>query len=349
MKQIITILMFLAVVIPMAAQTQSGYVKTKGRMDKSGNLIPGTRIGGAAITLTGGHSTVSDANGKFILTVPDRKFYLKNVQKNGYVVVDPDILSKYYVQSANPLVITMETPEQQLKDQMETQKRIAATLRQQREEREKELDSLLAAHKLTEEEYYRLMQQLYDDNANENLVKEMSKRYAEMDFDLVDSFQLQISTLILNGELTKADSLINAKGPILADLARLNDIRNANAEEDSVLGKREATLNTAAQYEQWWRQDLAQTASNKVETFRRLHQNDSVAFYLMQKADIDSNMVEWQLEAGQFLSDTMMDYRNALSYYQRALRKLREEYGDEHPQTQEVLEKVVALQRKTEK
>lgn len=349
MKNFLTTLILSLSVISLSAQsTQTGYVKTKGRLDGKGNVIHGKGIAGAAIELQGGHSTVSDATGKFIFTVPNRKFYLKNVQKNGYVVVDSDILSKYYVQSDNPLVITMETPQQQLKDQLETQKRIAATLRQQREEREKELDSLRAAHKLTEEEYYRLMQQLYDDNANENLVKEMSKRYAEMDFDLVDSFQLQISTLILNGELTKADSLLNTR-PILPDIYTLDSIRKVIAEEDSVLRKRKATLDTAVRYEQWSRQDLVQTASNKVETFRRLHQNDSVAFYLMQKADIDSNMVEWQLEAGQFLSDTMMDYRNALSYYQRALRKLREEYGDEHPKTQEVMEKVVALQRKTEK
>ena len=37
-----------------AQSTQSGYVKTKGRVDSKGQLIPGTRIGGATVQLTGG-------------------------------------------------------------------------------------------------------------------------------------------------------------------------------------------------------------------------------------------------------------------------------------------------------
>ena len=86
-KVLVTIVLAIFVIVSASAQTQSGYVKTKGRMDKSDNLIPGTRIGGAAITLTGGHSTVADANGDFTLAVPDNKFFLKNVQKQGYVLV----------------------------------------------------------------------------------------------------------------------------------------------------------------------------------------------------------------------------------------------------------------------
>ena len=117
MKNIITIIILISTIFIATAQTtQSGYVKTKGRLDSKGQLIPGTRLDGAAITLTGGRSTVSDANGDFTLTIPDKKYYLQKVQKQGYQISDPEVLKKQYQYSANPLVITMETPEKQLKD-----------------------------------------------------------------------------------------------------------------------------------------------------------------------------------------------------------------------------------------
>ena len=347
MKHIITIFLLLTVAFSAFAQTtQSGYVKTKGRMDGNGKVIPGTRLGGAAITLTGGHSTVSDANGNFTITIPDKKFYLQNVQKQGYRIVDPEVLKKQYVCSANPLVITMETPDMQLKDRIEAQKRIQATLREQKLQRERELDSLKEAHKLTEEEYYKKLQQLYDENANEKLVKEMSQRYSEMDFDLVDSFELQLSALILNGELDKADSLLDTRGNIRRDIVLLDSIKKANDIEDEKLKARQALLDSSYMYLQWQRQNLAQICSDKVETFRKLNQNDSVAFYLMQKAEIDTSVVEWQLEAGHFFEDIKKDYPQALFYYRRALNILGTHHGSEHPQVEflsKEIERILSL------
>ena len=113
MKRVLSIfiIMAMAAAFATAQTTQTGYVKTKGRMDSKGQLIPGTRLSGASIVLTGGHSTVSGGNGNFTLTIPEKKFFLKNVQKQGYQLVDQEILGKQYLYSANPLVITMETPE----------------------------------------------------------------------------------------------------------------------------------------------------------------------------------------------------------------------------------------------
>ena len=74
MKKIFVLFfLLLSTSFAFAQSTQIGYAKTKGRMDSKGNLIPGTRIGGVSIQLTGGHSTVADANGDFTLTTPDKK------------------------------------------------------------------------------------------------------------------------------------------------------------------------------------------------------------------------------------------------------------------------------------
>lgn len=333
MKHIIPILLVFVTAFTTTAQTtQFGYAKTKGRLDDNGKVIPGKRLAGVAIVLSNGHSTVSDANGNFTLTIPEKKFFLRNVQKSGYNILDPEILGKQYFYSANPLIITMETPSQQLKDQIETQRKIENILNNNIRKQEKELDSLRKAHKLTEEEYYAQLQQLYDDRANEKLVREMSQKYAEIDYDLIDSFQKQLSIYILNGELTKADSLLDTRGNIIADIATLDSIRNANRREAAALDTMQENLEASKAYEHWQQGHLAQLCTDKASTFIKLQQWDSAAYYLCVRADIDTNNMDWQLEAGRFLLEQMNAPEKAIPYYRRALNYLDPLYGSEHPQ-----------------
>ena len=341
MQKIIISFLFLFSGFVLSAQTtQIGYVKTKGRMDNSGKVIPGKRLGSVSIILSNGNSTVSDANGNFSLTIPDKKFYLKNVQKNGYNLLDPDMLKKEYYYSANPLIITMEAPAQLQKDQLETQLRIEKTLRSSIHLREKELDSLREAHKLTEEEYYTRLQQLYDDRADEKLIIEMSKKYAEIDYDLIDSFQQQLSFYILNGELKKADSMLNSKGNIFDDIAVLDSIRKANHTEEVALDTLQKDLDASLSYEHWQREQLAQLCTDKASTFIKLQQLDSAAYYLAKRAELDSANVDWQLEAGRFQFEQMNNPDEALPYYQRALLALKSRYGSESPQAELVIKEI---------
>jgi hypothetical protein len=331
-----------------AQTTQSGYVKTKGRLDNNGELIPGKRLGNVSIILSNGNSTVSDANGNFSLTIPNKKFYLKNVQKNGYNLLDPDMLKKEYYYSASPFIITMEAPSQLEKDQIETQLRIEKTLRNSIHLREKELDSLREAHKLTEEEYYTQLQQLYDNQANEKLIKEMSKKYAEIDYDLIDSFQKQLSFYILNGELKKADSMLNSRGSIFDDFAALDSLRKANHTVEVTLDSLQEDLDASLSYEHWQRNQLAQLCTDKASTFIKLQQLDSTAHYLAKRAELDTTNVDWQLEAGRFLFEHMNNPDEALPYYQRALVVLKSRNGSEDPQVEflfKEIDRILSRQR----
>ena len=75
-------------------QTQQGYVKTKGRLGSNGSLVKGTRLSGATVTVKGQNAVLSGSNGTFTLAIPSTNFYLQNVQKQGYVITDPDALSR---------------------------------------------------------------------------------------------------------------------------------------------------------------------------------------------------------------------------------------------------------------
>ena len=324
MRRIFTLFFFLlSVTFAFAQTTQVGYAKTKGRMDSKGNLIPGTRIGGVSIQLVGGHSTVADANGDFTLTAPDQKFYLSNVQKQGYVLTDPDILKKQYVCSANPLVISMETPSQQQDDKLAAERKLRRTLQQQLQKREQEMDSLRELNRITEEEYRAALQQIYDEQDHSSrLVKAMAERYVSIDFDNLDEFNRRISDCILNGRLQEADSLIASKGSIQSRVNQLNQQLAANAQVRETLEKSEALARIT-------RDELAADCYHKSEIFQLQNQRDSAAHYLELRARLDSSNVLWQLDAGEYLFRYMARLDQAMTYYERAMRLAEsEEVGE---------------------
>ena len=107
MKRYIWLSILLLTSVLMSAQTQQGYVKTKGRLGSNGSVMKGSRLSGATVIVKGRNAVVSGSNGSFTLAIPGNNYYLQDVQKTGYVLTDPDVLSKQYVQSKNPLVLVM--------------------------------------------------------------------------------------------------------------------------------------------------------------------------------------------------------------------------------------------------
>ena len=323
-KDFVLFFLFLSATFAFAQPTQSGYAKTKGRMDSKGNLIPGTRIGGVSIQLTGGHSTVADANGDFTLTTPDKKFYLSDVQKQGYVLTDPDMLKKQYACSSNPLVISMETKEKLADDQLAAERKLRRQLQKQLQQREEEIDALKEENKITEEEYRQALQKLYTDQENnEKLISDMAKRYAELDYDLLDEFYRQVSFCIENGDLVKADSLLRSRGDVSQQIKDVQKKTQALNEEKEQLRKAEAVL--AAD-----RDELARRCYGFYEKFASQFENDSAAHYLELRASLDTTNVEWQMAAGEFIQEYLADYNKGLIYHQRALRQALAQYGERH-------------------
>ena len=112
MKRILWLSISLLLALGAAAQTQQGYVKTKGRRGSDGAVVPGQRISGATVQVKGRSAMVTQANGVFSFPIPANKFYIQSVKKQGYVITDPELLTRQYVYSTNPLILVLETPEQ---------------------------------------------------------------------------------------------------------------------------------------------------------------------------------------------------------------------------------------------
>ena len=121
------------------AQTQSGVVKTRGRM-VNGKLVPGTLLSGVTVQIDGRQAILAK-DGKFSFPVKDGKFTLKSVTKQGYKLVDADACRQYNY-SPTPLQIVMEEPGKLQADQLATERKLRRELQRRLQQREDEIEEM---------------------------------------------------------------------------------------------------------------------------------------------------------------------------------------------------------------
>lgn len=313
------------------AQTQTGYVKTKGRKGTNGAVVPGTRISGATVQVKGRTAVVTQSNGTFSFPIPANKFFIQNVKKQGYVLTDPEVLTKQYVFSPNPLILVLETPEQKTDDKLASERKIRRTLQRRLQQREDEIEELKEQNKLTREEYQKALQQLYaEQETNEKLIGEMAERYSQIDYDLLDEFNTRISDCILEGRLAEADSLLRSKGDIKDRIAAVHQAEAIEAAEAAEIAQRQQKLEESKAGTQASKEDIAQDCFHFFEKFKLEHNNDSAAYYLAQRVLLDSTNVAWLRDAGQFASEYLANYPQAVNYLQRALSQAISQLGQDN-------------------
>ncbi len=317
MKRLISLLVGMCVLTGMLAQTQTGYVKTKGRIGSNGKVVPGSRLPGTTVQIKGRNAVVTQAGGTFSFPVPGNRFFIQNVKKQGYILTDPEMTIRQYVYSANPIILVLETPEQQTADKLDNERKIRRTLQRQLQAREDEIESLKEKNQITTAQYQEALQQLYaEQQSNERLISDMAERYCAIDFDQEDEFNRRIGECIINGRLTEADSLLRSKGDINTRIAALNQHHQANVQTRSDLEKSEAM-------EQRNRNDIARDCHHFYEKFFMEHRNDSAAHYIELRAALDESNPQWQFDAGCFFQKRGLQ-QQAQRYYRRALEAARQ-------------------------
>ena len=320
-KKLLLLTLCLCATLISTAQTQHGIVKTPGRLASNGKVIAGKRIAGATVQVKGRTAVKTAADGTFSFPVPGNKFFIQSVKKQGYILVDPEAITRQYTYSSNPITLALVLPTEQADDKLAKERQIRNTLEKKLHAREDEIEGLKAQNKISQEDYRKAMQQLYaEQESNEKLIKDMAERYTRIDFDELDEFNLRISDCILNGRLTEADSLLRTKGDINARINRLNKQHEANVEVRDNLEKSEAL-------EQKDRDEIAQDCYHRYELFAMDHQNDSAAHYLELRAALDTTNVVWQGESGIFIRDYQANDILALHYFHRGLQQAQIQYG----------------------
>lgn len=321
MKRFLLFLCLIVTVSVSFSQTQQGYVKTRGRLAANGTAIPGTRLSGATITFKGNRTVTSSTNGVFTFAVPSKTFCITHVQKNGYQLYDNDLLGRDHKFSANDLLVVMDTPDNVLADKLTSERKIRRTLQRQLAEKEDEIEALKEQQKITEEQYRKQLQELYKaQENNEKLISEMAERYSTLDFDQLDDFQRRVAVYIQNGELTRADSLLNTKGSMEERRARIEQnktIVTINAQE---LKKRQEEQKKSEALLTKELEDFGKDCFSRYEIYKLQHKNDSAAYFLKMRADLDSTNIRWNIEYANFCRIYLEKNVESERYIQRALQ-----------------------------
>ena len=322
MKRLLLLSVTMLLGIMLSAQTQQGYVKTKGRM-VNGQLVPGQGLKGAMVSVKGRTAVlVNTDDGAFSFPVTESQFRLDSVHKKGYQLVDLDACPKTYKYSNNPLYIVMETPEQQLQDKLNAERKIRRNLQKQLQAKEDEIEALKEANKISQEEYQASLMKLYEEQeSNEQLISEMAKRYSELDYDQLDEFYRQVSLFIEDGELVKADSMLRSRGDIKAQVNTIMKRGQALKEEKEKLQQAEAVQQADIE-------EASKRCYSFYETFYMQHKNDSATHYLILRAQLDSTNVAAQNDAGKALVEFLGEFDKATPYYQTAMRQAKLQYGE---------------------
>lgn len=297
MRRFYWLTMMLLVSSLVMAQTQQGYVKTRGRM-VNGQHVKGVGLPGATVQVQGRSAVLSQQNGSFSFPVTSQTFWLQSVKKLGYELVDADATRKAYKTSPNPLYLVMETPEQQMDDQLEAEEKISRTLREQLKKLRMELQQQKDANKITEEDYRQQLAQLMKDQENnKKLIADMAKEYAAIDYDQMDDLNQRISDAILNGRLTEADSLLRSKGDIVSRIAQVRNEQQAEQMREAEILCDQEALAASREGTRKKLEDIANDCYRHSELCHINYQLDSMAYYLLLRAELDTTRVLWQFEA----------------------------------------------------
>ena len=343
MRKLLTISVAIFTAIGLLAQNQQAIVKTRGKLDDKGNVIPGRGLSGAFVKIIDGNTHESKAGGLLSFPVPGGKYsiekvtYVDNTSQEQYQLLDMDELGRFFKYYPTPKDILVATPYEINEDRLDEEMRAREVLMANYRKRQAEIKQLQAANQISREEAQRLRQQLADAQANEEkLVSDMAERYAKMDFDRMSDFDREFAYFIRSGQLLRADSLLCTQGDVFAMEDTLRMIREENAAGRKIIADKEASLTRdkamQTQNEEYEKQLLEKIADNfykRYEIFSQQFQHDSAAFYLERRALLDTTRVEWQNEVGRYLDDNLADYGKALSYYQRCLHNAKKQYGEQ--------------------
>lgn len=303
----------LLITLSASSQTQVGYVRTLERPRQASVGIEGVTVN----ILEYPNAIVTKKKGKFSFAIPGKKqggsFTVARIEKKGYTLVDKQLRGRRYAYSADvPLEIVMVSNQQLEKDKLQIEKKAIEKARNNYERKIASLEKLLQEKAISEQEHGEQLEQLAKDYENYiSLIDKMAERYALTDYRGLSDINRQINECIENAELERADSLINSKGSF--------DQREQEIRSQLELNRKAAEVLAQSQKDAEFKlNDLAQDYYNKYTIFAANYQNDSAAYYLERRANLDDTTnVEWLYDAACYLKD-IGNIDKALSLFLKA-------------------------------
>ena len=323
--------------MPIMAQNQQAIVKTRGKLDDKGNLIPGRGLSGAFVKIKDGNVHESKKEGKFSFPVPGGIYHIESVSyvdpesKERYQLVDMDELNRNNKYSTVPKDILVAGYLELSEDRLNEEERARELLKERYRAREEEIKRLQADNKISRDEIIRLRQQLSEARANEEkIVMDIVDRYTRIDFDRMTDFDLHFAHFIRSGQLKCADSLLRTRGDLFAMEDTLRMIRASNAEGRKIIAAKEEELRRDKEQqieneilEKAYLDKTADICFKRYEIFDLEFNLDSAVYYLERRALLDTTNAEWISDVGKYYHN-LNHFQKAEASYLKALNIYRQ-------------------------
>lgn len=316
--RLLTELLLACFALILQAQTQPGYVKSLGRQNQKG-----VALSGVSIRAKGAHNAVlSQENGTFSMNVKGTSYVLQQVQKSGYELNEKGMIGRNYAYSATvPLTIVMVSTQQLQADKQRIENKAYQTAERNYKRQIALLEKQKADNVITIEQYRQQIRDLQDKfDKYQSLIESLADHYAHTDYDGLNEKEREINICIENGNLGKADTLLQQLGIH----ERIASIERRLAAGQSLMDQ--ATQDLAAVLKQ---QDKDAEHLYQLYTIRlgRFDYKEAQK-YIEIRADLDTTNLQWQLDAGNFVFEYLMDYSCARVYYQRVLNSGKDDSAE---------------------
>ena len=321
--------------LPAMAQVQKGYVKSLGRPG-----VKGAALQGVSIRVRGVHNAVVSAQtGTFSIAMTGKKagdaYALQSVKKAGYELIEAGMIGRNYAFSPSvTMQIVMVNSSQLQADKQRIENNAYKAAEKNYKAKMTALEKQLNAKKITAANYEKQVNDLQKQfEKYESLIEQMAEHYAKTDYDALDEKNKQINQLIENGELERAEEIINSMFDPTEALKKAKEdkqridkqLSDANALMEEAERQRQEVLKRQAKDAEYLYQ-LFTIAYSKFEI-------DKAKEYITTRAELDPDMVEWQIFTGLFYLEVMGDYDTAMMYNNRALAASQKQNGEESMQT----------------
>ena len=329
-KRLIVILCILSLAADLLAITQEGAVRTIARKGQAGEPVAGT-----VIRIRGSHNAVaSRENGYFSLLLQNlqngEEYVIASIVKSDYEPAEQELIGKRLPCSEFvPLEIVLVSSEQLRREKEAIARKARENVELFYQQRVAELEKQVADKSMTAETFSRRMQELENQYERfEPLLQTMSDKFARTDYKNLDSVTLTIQEAIEQGDLDTVERLIRMKGDLEQ---REQAIREQEAQIESaqqVIDEAAAQLDKQRTFTAKEKKDLADDYYRLYAAFLSRFVNDSAAYYIRKRAELDTLNVDYQLQAGQFVKEILADYALARFYFERAYRIAQTQYGE---------------------
>ena len=295
-------------------QQQQVVVKTRGRLTtERAECQPVVQ---AIVTPKGASSGVySDSRGCARFGVPATDgYYISSVYKENYELFDKSwALFTEHHYSKEPLVIYMDNKDELREYEYVTAQRYRTMYDAEIKRLKAHIDSLERNGLATQQELQSLKAEYYRNLEEvEKIVTDATKRYLLINFDKLEDEDIRFYELFNSGNIKAAKAFL--KSP--TEIERMT---------------RDANITSAALDNMY--KDIDRHCMGWCEVYSSEFKRDSAAYWLEQRASLDRENVDWQVEAARYIENFLGDYDRVLNIYKPTLEYCKESYGELHEKT----------------